>query len=169
MSIPSVEEKMEGERMNLLGGKKMTEEIQTQEVQKPTMAKRGVLITLVSIAVAVTISALAVSNTQSLRGSVVASVPVMNLKADKLPATTSSKTEKKEILAATLTTSSSSPLAKKTETSTNAKLVKVQSAVQKTQEEVKKISKMLPVETKDEKKVTHTYHHHNFPSISLMY
>ena len=146
---------MESERMNLLGGQKMTENV--KEVQKPVMAKRGVLITLLAIAVAVTVSALAVSTTQSLRGSVKATVPVMNLKADTLPVT-SSKAEKNEIIAKMMTTSTSSrddnKLVKKeaAETSTNAKLAKVQSAVQKTQAEVKKMSKMLPVETKEEKK-----------------
>lgn len=152
---------MESERISLL--QKMTEEkIQTQEVQPP-MAKRGVLITLLAIAVAVTVSALAVSNTQSLRGT--ASVPVMNLKADALP----TKMEKKGDIIPLLTTSSTSRddrLAKKeAETSTNAKLAKVQSAVQKTQAEVKKISKMLPVETKDEKNVSTILFHNISPFI----
>ena len=140
----------------------MTEQIPTQQVaSKPTVAKRGVLITLLAIAIAVTVGALAVSNTQGLRGST-----VMNFKADAVPAT-SSKVEKNEIITK-VTTSRDDRLATKeastsTSTTTNAKLAKVQSAVQKTQAEVKKISKMLPVETKDEKKVkiqqTNTINH----------
>ena len=143
--------------MNLLGEKKMTEEVPTQQVaSKPTMAKRGVLITLLAIAIAVTVGALAVSNTQGLRGS----VPVMNFKADAVPAT-STKVEKNEIITK-VTTSRDDRLATKeasASTSTNAKLAKVQSAVQKTQAEVKKISKMLPIETKDEKKVKINHNH----------
>ena len=137
----------------------MTEQIPTQQVaSKPTVAKRGVLITLLAIAIAVTVGALAVSNTQGLRGS----VPVMNFKADAVPAT-STKVEKNEIITK-VTTSRDDRLATKeastsTSTSTNAKLAKVQSAVQKTQAEVKKISKMLPIETKDEKKVKINHNH----------
>ena len=138
----------------------MTEQIPTQQVaSKPTVAKRGVLITLLAIAIAVTVGALAVSNTQGLRGS---AATVMNFKADAVPAT-SSKVEKNEIITK-VTTSRDDRLATKeastsTSTTTNAKLAKVQSAVQKTQAEVKKISKMLPVETKDEKKVKINHNH----------
>lgn len=148
-------EKMESERVSLLGEKKMTEEVpkQVAVAQKSTMAKRGVLITLLAIAIAVTVGALAVSNTQGLRGSPsVAAVPVTNFKADSVPAT-SSKVEKNDMISKVTTSRDDRLATKEASTTTNAKLAKVQSAVQKTQAEVKKISKMLPVETKDEKKV----------------
>jgi len=158
---------MESER--LLGEKKMTEEVPKQVAQNPTMAKRGVLITLLAIAIAVTVGALAVSNTQGLRGSPsVAAAPVMNFKADSVPAT-SSKVEKNEIISKVTTSRDDRLATKEASTTTNAKLAKVQSAVQKTQAEVKKISKMLPVETKDEKKVSNTTidQHHIFSFLSI--